>query len=215
MKKFISLFLLVLVVVLSGCGNKTAYEEMVDSMGNISSMKYSMFEVGAEVEGISVDYLVEMNIDEPLAHVTALGFDFYLTDTTVYVQAFNNWFKSELTEDQMADLEAELDFDVFEIDMPDGDEPLSIDTGIAMVDDAVNGKTLNDIVITTDEGYSITGLEQYLTATVESSKLSLTFSDSDSGDSAHVTMGKTEEFNLPEEAADAVDVPMEALLEAQ
>ncbi|MFV0393060.1 MAG: hypothetical protein ACK5LC_01485 [Coprobacillaceae bacterium] len=130
---------------------------MVDSMGNISSMKYSKFEVGAEIEGVSVDYLVEMNIDELLAQ-TALGFDFYLTDTTVYVQAFNNWFKSELTEDQMADLEADLDFDVFEINMPDGKETLSIDTGIAMVDDAVNGKTLIDIVITTDEGYSITGL---------------------------------------------------------
>lgn len=40
--------------------------------------------------------------------------------------------------------------------MPDGEETVSINTGIAMVDDAVNGKTLNDIVITTDEGYSIT-----------------------------------------------------------
>ncbi len=214
MKKFISLFLLVLIVVLSGCGSKTAYEEMVDSMGNISSMKYSMMEVGANVDGVKINYLFEANVDEPLAHVSMLGFDVYVTDTTAYVQVFQNWIKSDLTEEQMADLEAELDFDVFEIEMPDGDEALNIDTGIAKIDDAVNGMTLNDIVITTDEGYSITGLEQYLTATVENNQLNLTFKDTESDDTAHVTMGKTEAFSLPEEAADAIDVPMETLLEA-
>lgn len=210
MKKFISLFLLVAVIALSGCSNKTAYEQMVDDLGNVQKMQYSMGEIGISSNDINLNYYVEMDSKTPLVHVNVLGMDMYLNDTTLYIKALDNWFSGELTDEIKADLEDDLNFDYFTIDMPDGDETISVDTGIESLDNAVNGKTYNEVVVATDNGFSITGLEDLLSITAGDETLSIEFGDSE-GNSLHATFGKTEKFELPKEAEEATEIPTAAL----
>lgn len=211
MKKYISLFLLVLVFALSGCGQKTAYEEMVNDIGNIKSMQYAMVEVGANVKSVDFNYKVEMDSKAPLAHVSFLGQDVYLSDKDIYAQILGSWYTSPLSADQIAAIKDETDFDLFKIDMPDGDSTINITSGYDQVDKAVNGKTYNDVVVATDTGFTITGLEDVLKITAKDSQLSLEFSDPSSDDTAHLTLGKADKFSLPSDAKDATAVPASVL----
>lgn len=210
MKK-ISLLLVAVLFTLTGCGQKTAYEQMVDDIGNIKVLQYVVLEVGANVEGVDLNYTVEMDSKAPLVHISFLGQELYLSDSSLYIHALGNWFSSELTEEQIADLEEEFNFNFFTIDMPAGDDVINIDTGVSTIDDAVNGKTFNEVVVATDTGFTIAGLEENLAVTAADQQLSLEFSDSASEDSAHITLGKTEKFELPAEAADAKAIPASAL----
>lgn len=206
MKKYFSI-LLVLVVALTGCGQKTPYEQLSSDVSSLKSVEYVMMELGLNIDGVEVNYQAEIDPKTPLMHVTIMGQELYVTSDTLYAQVLGAWYNTKLTEEQINEIEDEFNFDVYELEMPDGNVPNDLTTNIEAIDSVIAGKNLNDIVVKTDNGYSIQGLEDSLNITTKDNQMSLEYSDPNSADKATLTFGKTDKFEIPAEAYDGNKLP--------
>ncbi len=200
MKKSVSVLLVMLVLVLGGCGRKSDYDNMVNDLGQIKAMQYAMAEVGATVNGVDLNYTMEFDTSTPLFHGNILGVDIYLDSENLYVEALGNWFQTPTTEEMKTEFENEFDANFLTMDMPAGDEIINISSGVDAVDQAVNGKTYDEVVTATETGYTILGLEDVISIDTADNKLTLNFTEGEN--SIHIAIGKAEKFELPTEATE-------------
>ncbi len=211
MKKFINVFLMVLLLALSGCGSKTDYQKLVNDLGNVKLMEYSLLEIGGDVQGVELNYKIEMASKDKVAHVKVLGLDAYLDSDNVYVNVFDNWFVVALTEDEKAELAEEFNVDYFEMEMPEGSDKINVSSGIEKIDSALSGKTYDEAVVASDEGYTFVGLEDIVSMDVENNQLTINANVKDENTSVHVKIGKTEKFEIPAEAYEGKEISGEEL----
>lgn len=206
MKKYFSILLLVLVA-LTGCSQKTPYEQLASEVSSLKSVEYVSFDFGLTIDGVAVNYQAEIDPKTPLMHITVMGQEFYVNSDSLYAQVLGGWYQTKLTAEQIATIEDEFNFDVYQLELPDGNEPSELKTNIEAIDAVISGKNLNDIVIKTDQGYSIQGLEDALNITAKSDKLTLEYADPNGEDKASLSVGKTDKFEIPAEAFDGQELP--------
>ncbi len=212
MKKIFSGLLVMFLITLTGCGEKTDYDQLVKDVDGIKSMQYAMMEVAVSSDIFDFSYLVEMNLPSETVHISVLGMDFYVDQENVYVQVLGSWYYAPMSTDMKADLEEEFSYLFFTVEMPEGDELIASNpTDIEIIDNALAGKTYDEVVVATDEGYTIVGLEDVVTITTGDSFLEIKAIDSEEQLEASVSVGKTEKFEVPNEALEGTEIPTEAL----
>ncbi len=212
MKKLFSGLLVMFLITLTGCGEKTDYDQLVKDVDGIKSMQYAMMEVAVSSDVFDFSYLVEMNLPNETVHISVLGMDFYVDQENVYVQVLGSWYYTSMSTEMKADLEEEFNYLFFTVDMPDGDEQIgSNPTDVEIVDNALAGKTYDEVVVATEDGYTIVGLEEVVTISTDDSFLEIKAIDSEAQLEASVSVGKTEKFEVPTEALEGTEIPTEAL----
>ncbi len=193
----------ILVLVLSGCGSesKTAYEQLVDDLKGTKKMQYSTVELGGAIEDFDMNFTIKLDNKNENVYISVLGFEIYSDGELVYTKLLDNWFAIEYTEDEKAEYEEAFNSPFVRFDFADGDEKIEVYTGEEFIDQYFNGKTLNELVVTTDNGYSFTDVEEYINITTANNQFKLTISYD--GDEMYILLGETDEFSIPEEAFDA------------
>ncbi len=211
MKKLFTMLLVgVITLTLSGCGAKSDYEQLVKEASGLNTMQYAMVEVAAATENFDFSYLVELDMPNETAHISVLGFDLYVDTENVYLQLLGSWYYSPLTTDMKTNLEEEFNYMFFTFELPEGDELIGTDvTGIEIIDEALNGKSYNEAIIATDNGYTISGLEDVVLISAEGDVLQITANSSEDNLEVSVSVGKAEKFEVPSEAIDGNEISTE------
>lgn len=204
---------LTLVLILTGCGTKTDYQQLVKETSSLSKSDGLALTLGStfqgtdsELDGTSfeINYIFDLNQD--LFKMTIDDVETYLTPDTMYINLFNVWIQRSFDINQYSELKEVMAYKDFVVNMPDGDEVLGDNfTGIPSIDQAVSGKTLNQVVVSTGENqYTISGVEDIITADT-SAGLKITINDDEVG-KINIEFTTTDSIELPAEAESALSI---------
>lgn len=209
MKKI--LLSLVCVLMLSACSaGKTDYEKLSSDVKSLEKIDEGKLQYDVVTDLFEVSLLGEYDLSEGVYYYSVFGMEFYVDETNVYMQALNKWYKTPLTDEIRAELEIDEEFDYLTVEMPEGDEIIEENaTGVELIDNAVAGKTYNEITVATEGGYSVAGLEENIDITTVDNQLSVQASDPETNSSLSLTVGKGEKLEIPTEATEGIEISEE------
>lgn len=208
MKK-ISLMLLLVIMGLTGCENKTDYEKLVSSISGDGVAEAYIYKTSIEPNpdssistlGVSTEYSAALNMDGSLLNMVQSDYNVYYADDGYTYANMNNadqWYKHEYSGGLDPVMES------LPTSFPKGEEIITDNpTGIEIIDSTLEGKKLNDVVVSNGKNqYSLAGLEEQLVIEGQE-QLKLTLETEYF--TWEILIAPTPYMTLPVEAADAID----------
>ncbi len=207
MKLKMSLLTGVAALSLAGCATgQTDYEKFQSEMQGIQG--YEQLTGGATATMGEKTVNVEVSVDKAnqIEYVNLFGLEAYVDSKYSYVKLFGDWYKSEISDEEIEKLKSDLEFDIVDVDfeLPDGETPVVdiIDEeslGVEEADAVLGTKTLNELVKeTSDQVYVIDGITNIEVSTADD-QLTYKFTGENDG-TVKSTIGKGEEITIPDEA---------------
>lgn len=210
-KLFITIFCLS--IALTGCGQKTTYQQLVNEVKPLTSkdaieVTYGSIINDPESDIVETEYEINytFNLKDDLFNANIDGIDMYFIDDLIYMNLFGTWFQDTYIVENYGDVQNAYKLKNLLLDLPNGNQKLdSNPTGVSTIDQVLNGKTLNELVVSTgDNTYTITGLESILKITTGDT-MRIDYTSEETGP-VYYEFSTGTSITLPTEAETAVDL---------
>ncbi len=205
MKKIV-LFVLLISIVLVGCGNDSAYSQMKKDIKDIKigdSLKRETTIISGDEQVTATLIIDDAN---GISYINAAGDEMYISPDTAYINTDDIWESYNLSKPNYKMLYNIYGFEESKFFLPPKNEVISTQSGIKLVDDSLNGKTYETIFTTDDNNYTIIGLEDYVTVTITPELFSFILENNDTGFKYIFNYSPGGELTIPQEAIDAKEL---------
>lgn len=210
-KLFITIFCLSLI--LSGCGQKTTYQQLANELKPLSSKDAIQITYGStisdsesDMNGTEYEINYTFNLKDELFQADIDGMEMYFINDLIYMNLFGTWFQDVYNVENYGHVQNAYKLKNLLVDLPDGNQQLAATaTGVPTIDQALAGKTLNELVVSTgDNTYTITGLEDSLTITTGDA-MRVDYTSAETGPVYYI-LSTGDRISLPSEAETAIDL---------
>lgn len=198
---------------MSGCAEPTTYEQMVSETKTVTDADAIAMVIGSTINGTDSDLdgtAYELNYvfnsKSDLIRADVDNVQMYFTSSAIYIKLGEKWLQQDVDLESYGQIQEAISYEQALRNLPDGNQTLGADlTGIASIDKAISGKTLNDLVISTGErSYTLTGLEDKLTITTGDS-VRIDYNGEETG-AVYLSFSPSDKISLPAAAKNAINV---------